>query len=417
MKKIIIFMMLLAGIGLIGWQIFQRITVTQKGGQQKRRAAKVAVETTAVERALIRDVHEFTGTLHPRSQFVVAPKIAGRLKRLMFNIGDKLETGQLIAVLEDEEFVQQVDQARAELLVAKANLEERQNSLDIAKREYERTVVLRSKKIASESELDTAASNLKTQEAKLKVALAQVVQNEAALKVAQVRLSYTQIKVPPHAGKEIRVVGERFVHEGAMLAANTPILSILDIYTLIAAIHIIERDYSKIRLGMQAVVSTDAFPGRQFNGKISRMAPLLKEKSREARIEIEIQNNGILLKPGMFVRVLLEFDKHENAVVVPLDALAKRKGRQGVFMVDEQGGARFVPVEIGIINGSRVEVVSPSLSGRVITLGHHLLEDGTAVILPEGPKPERPSRAKDGVSKGAPKGEKKRMKSKPGSKP
>ena len=121
-----------------------------------------------------------------------------------------------------------------------------------------------------------------------------------------------------------------------MLAANTPIVSIFDIYTLIAAIHVIERDYSKIRPGMKAAVSTDAYSGKTFNGRIVRMAPLLKEKSRQARIEVEILNKELLLKPGMFVRVKIEFAKHENATIVPLDALAKRDERQGVFKVDEQ---------------------------------------------------------------------------------
>ena len=197
MKKIIIAGIVMAGIGLVGWQIYQVVSKSATNNNHKRQSVKVAVEVKPVEKAVIRDVREFTGTLYPRSQYVVAPKIAGRLKKLMFNIGDKLESGQLIAVLEDEEFVQEVDQARAELQVAKANLEESRSSLQNAKREYDRTVVLRSKKIASESELDTAASNYRTQEAKVKVALAQVVQKEAALKGAQVRLSYTQIKVPP----------------------------------------------------------------------------------------------------------------------------------------------------------------------------------------------------------------------------
>jgi len=407
MKKILVIIIVLAGLSLLGWQIYQKVVASQKG-INKRQAVKVAVEVKPVVTASIRDVHEFTGTLYPRSQFVVAPKIAGRLKRLMFDIGDKVDPGQLIAVLDDEEYIQQVDQAKAELEVSRANLEEKQNSLEISGREYERTVVLRQKKIASVSELDTAESNYKNQEAKLKVARSQVVQNEAALKVAQVRLSYTQIKVPPKENKEnneYRLVGERFVHEGAMLAANTPIVSILDIHNLIAVMHVIERDYSKIRLGMKADVTTDAFPGKTFRGEIIRMAPLLKEKSREARIEIEIVNKEILLKPGMFVRVQLEFDRKENTTVVPLDALTKREGRQGVFMVEKQTNkARFVPVKTGIINGTRVEILTPPLAGLVITLGHHLLEDGAAIILPAEKQQSQPLKGKN--PKGSPPGKK-----------
>ena len=398
MKKILVIVIVLAGLSLLGWQIYQKVVASQKGNS-KRLAVKVAVEVKPVETASIRDVHEFTGTLYPRSQFVVAPKIAGRLKKLMFDIGDKVDPEQLIAVLDDEEYIQQVDQAKAELEVSRANLEEKQNSLEISRREYERTAVLRTKKIASVSELDTAESNYKNQEAKLKVARSQVVQNEAALKVAQVRLSYTQIKVPPKENKEnneYQLIGERFVHEGAMLAANTPIVSILDIHNLIAVMHVIERDYSKIRLGMKASVTTDAFPGKTFRGEIIRMAPLLKEKSREARIEIEIANKEILLKPGMFVRVQLEFARKENTTVVPLDALTKREGRQGVFMVEKQTNkTRFVPVKTGIINGTRVEILNPPLAGLVITLGHHLLEDGAAIILPAEKQQSRPLKGKD----------------------
>lgn len=404
MKKTLFIIIVLAGLSLLGWQIYQKVMASQKGND-KRQVVKVAVEAKQVVTASIRDVHEFTGTLYPRSQFVVAPKIAGRLKRLLFDIGDKVDPGQLIAVLDDEEYIQQVDQAKAELEVSRANLEEKQNSLEISGREYERTVVLRNKKIASVSELDAAESNYKNQEAKLKVARSQVVQNEAALKVAQVRLSYTQIKVPSRENNEYQLIGERFVHEGAMLAANTPIVSILDIHNLIAVMHVIERDYSKIRLGMKADVTTDAFPGKTFRGEIIRMAPLLKEKSREARIEIEIANKEILLKPGMFVRVQLEFGRKENTTVVPSDALTKREDRQGVFMVEEQTRkARFVPVTTGIINGTRVEILSPPLSGRVITLGHHLLEDGAAIILPAEKQQSQPLKGKN--PKGSPPGKK-----------
>ena len=414
MKKFVVIIIVLAGLGLLGWQIFQKVMVSKKG-PNKRQTVPVAVEVKPVETAAIRDVHEFTGTVYPRSQFVVAPKIAGRLKKVMFHIGDKLKPGQLIAVLDDEEYVQQVDQAKAELEVTRANLEESRNSLEIARREYERTIVLRTKKIASESELDTAKSNYQNQEAKVKVARAQVVQKEASLKVARVRLSYTQIKVPPKENNEYRVVGERFVHEGAMLAANTPIVSVLDIHNVIAVIHAIERDYAKIRPGMKASVSTDAFPGKIFSGEVIRMAPLLKEKTREARIEIEIANKETLLKPGMFVRVRLEFARHERAALVPLDALAKREGRRGVFMVDEQQGkARFVAVETGIITGTRAEILSPTLSGRVITLGHHLIEDGSAVILPEGQQQNQSSKVKGARIPGK---EKKGVKPHPESKP
>ena len=325
----------------------------------------------------------FTGSLYPVSEFIVAPKIAGRLEKLLVNIGDRVKAGQLVAVLDDAEYHQNVNEAKADLEVTLASLQELKITLENAKREYERTVALRQQKIASASQLDAAESEYKTQQAKVAVAAAQVSQKDAALKTAKVRISYTQIRVPENNVGGHQVVGERYVDEGAMLAANKPIVSILDIVTLIAAIHVIERDYPKIHPGLEATVTTDAYPGRTFVGRVIRLAPLLMEKSREARVEVEIPNQEKLLKPGMFVRVRIQFDQHENATIVPTDALVKRKGIQGVFLADlKQKNVRFVPVTLGFMDGTRAEVLEPPLTGSVVTLGHHLLEDGGSIVIP-----------------------------------
>lgn len=384
MKKALGVLIVLALIGLVGWQVYRRASMSSKGSGDRRPAVAVAVEVAPVKRATMRDVEFFTGSLLPKSYFVVAPKIAGRLEKLLVNIGDRVKRGELIAVLDAEEYAQQVEQARAEMEVAKANVEESRSALDVAQREFERAQALRQKKIASESELDAAEAQYKAQDAKYKVARAQVAQKEAALKATQVRLSYTRIRGSWEDGSEPRIVGERFVDEGAMLKANDPIVSVLEIHSLRAVIHVIERDYSKVRVGQEAIVTTDAFPDTTFTGKIVRVAPLLKETSRQARVEIEVPNRDQLLKPGMFIRAQIEFARHNDVTVVPLSALAKRGDQQGVFLADnETMKARFIPVTLGIVNGKMAEVVKPSLSGSVVTLGHHLLEDGSAITLPD----------------------------------
>jgi len=382
MKKILITVIFLVGLGFLGWQIYQKVTDSRKDTVRKQRNIAVAVEVAPVEKAPIREIGSYTGSLYPLSEFVLAPKISGRLEKIFVDIGDTVKSGQLVAVLDDDEYRQEVSQVQAELEVARANLQERKNTLENAKREHERTIALWKKKIASESELDSADSENKIQQAKMRVAVAQVSQKEAALRMANIRLSYARIKVVEINSSEHTVVGERFVDEGAMMAPNMPIVSILDIGKLIAVIHVIERDYPKIRPELEAVVSTDAYPGRTFSGKVTRMAPVLKEKSREARVEIEIPNEQGLLKPGMFIRVEIQFGQRENATVVPAAALIKLNGTQGVFLADvQEKKARFVPVTIGIVNGTRAEVLDPPLTGAVVTLGHHLLEDGAAIIL------------------------------------
>ncbi len=383
MKKALAILVVLTIAGLFGWQVYRRASISPGKSANRRPGLSVAVEVARIQKTVIRDMELFTGSLLPNSYFVVAPKVAGRIEKLLVDIGDSVKRGELIALLDDEEYVQQIDEARAELEVAKAHVIESQSSLDVSRREFKRAQALRQKKITSESELDVARAQYEAQEAKRKVTLAQVAQKEAALRGAMVRLSYTKIRASWENGAEHRIIGERFVDEGAMLKANDPIVSILDINSLTGVIHVIERDYSKVRTGQEAIVTTDAFPGVTFTGRIVRVAPLLKETSRQARVEIEIPNPKGILKPGMFVRVKIEFAKKENATVVPLNALVKRNRQQGVFLADVRNmKAHFVPVTVGIINRELAEVVKPSLSGLVVTLGHHLLEDGSPIILP-----------------------------------
>jgi RND family efflux transporter MFP subunit len=383
MKKFVVILLLLAGAGLLGWKIYEKASATGPGSQPGLSRAAVAVEIAQVRKAVIKDLESYTGSLYPVSEFTLAPKISGRLETILVHIGDVVKPGQLVAALDDEEYRQQLKQAQAELEVSRAELQEKKDALENARREYQRTVALREKKIASASQLDAAEAQLKAQNAKMKVAEAQVLQKEAAFNAAKIRLSYARIHVPEKNNGEHRVVGERFVDEGALLSPNNPIVSILDISRLIAVIHVIERDYARMKPGLEAMITTDAFPGRTFQGRVVRIAPLLKEKSRQARVEIEIINEALLLKPGMFIKAQLEFDRREDATVIPLASIVKRNDQQGVFVADkDKKTARFVPVKTGIVSGAIAEVLDPQLEGWVVTLGHHLLEDGGAIIVP-----------------------------------
>ncbi len=384
MKKFFAFLLVLAIVAMAGWQAYRRISASANKKGISRSAAPVAIETRPIRKDVIRDIGIFTGSLLPKSQFIVAPKVAGWLKKLLVNIGDTVQQNQVIAILDDEEFTQQVQQVRAELQVAKANAENCTSDLDIAKREYERAKALREKQIASASELDESEAAFNACQTRLKVSLAQVAQKEAALKAADVRLSYTKVQAFWEDGDEPRVVGERFVDEGALLQVNEPIVSILENNTLIALVYVIERDYQKIKVGQQSVVTTDAYPDKTFTGGVVRIAPMLKESSRQARVEIEVPNPQQLLKPGMFVRAKIEFARHDNAMLIPFTALVRREDKEGIFIADLNNlKARFVPVTTGIINGELVEVIEPKISGLVVTLGNHLIEDGSDIILPE----------------------------------
>jgi len=407
MKKLFFVLLVLAIVSMAGWQAYKRITVSTSK-RPDRSAVAVAVETQPIRKDLIRDIGIFTGSLFPKSQFVVAPKVAGWLQKLLVNVGDTVRQNQVIAILDDKEFTQQVEQAEAELQVAKANAENCASDLDIAQREYERAKALREKQIASASELDESEAAFNACQTRLKVSLAQVTQKEAQLAAANLQLSYTRVKafwetrLEPgrENGDETRVVGERFLDEGALLQVNQPIVSILENKPLTAVVYVVERDYPKIKVDQQSIVTTDAYPDRTFSGSVVRIAPLLQESSRQARVEIEIPNSDQLLKPGMFIRARIEFARHDNATLIPLTALVKRDGRQGIFIAEpdpprlrsgETGNlkARFVPVTVGIINDELAEVLEPEISGLAVTIGNHLLEDGSAISLPEKERPKR----------------------------
>ncbi len=400
-KKPFLLLCALALAALVGWQVYERVSSPSQAARGRPGNAATPVEVAPVRRIALADVGSFGGTLSPRSKYILAPKVAGRLEKLHVNMGDRVERGQVLAVLDDDEYVQQVDQARAELEVARASLVESRSALDITGREFERVRSLRQKGIASQSELDEKEAKLNAQSARHKVAQAQVAQKEAALKAAQVRLSYTQIRASWEETNGSRVVGERFVDEGAMLSPSSPILSVLDIAALTGVIHVIEKDYAKLKIGQEATAATDAFPGRTFSGRILRVAPLLKEASRQARVEIEIPNPDGLLKPGMFVRVQIEFARYPDAQVVPRGAVVKKNGQEGVFVADAEARlARFVPVTLGIVNEQWAQILEPqAIPGPVVTMGQHLLEDGSPVILaapppaggPPGTDPGRPA--------------------------
>ena len=103
----------------------------------------------------------------------------------------------------------------------------------------------------------------------------------------------------------------------------------------------------------------------------------------------------------MFVRVQIQFEKHENATVVPIAAVIKRNNSQGVFLIDPDGKtASFVPVTLGIVDSKTAEIHTPALAGSVVVLGQHLLEDGAAIIIPgdrEYGKPPAENREKASV--------------------
>jgi RND family efflux transporter MFP subunit len=335
-----------------------------------------------VERRALDLERTLSGALEAESQVVVAPKVGGRIERLAVDLADPVQRGQAVAFLDDAEYAQEVKQAEAELAVAMANLAQARNALEISHRENQRIVTLRERGIASDSEYDIVDASRMEKEAQVEVAEAQVNRATAALESSRIRYEYTRVTADWSEGDAERRVAERFVEEGGTVSANEPLLLIVQLDPIMAVISATERDYGRLRPGLEARFTTDAFPGEEFRGRIERIAPVFRESSRQARVELTLANPEGRLKPGMFIRATITLDHVEEAVAVPEAALTRRGDAEGVFLVDESGErVRWVPVETGIRSRGWAQLRTPSLSGRVVTLGQHLIDDGSAIRI------------------------------------
>ena len=269
---------------------------------------------------------------------------------------------------------------------AQANLAEAQSLLTIAERELDRVGKLSDRGVSSASQLDIARADQLAKQAQVAVSTAQVTRAQAALATARIRLSYTEVTADWRGGNDERVVAERFVEEGETVSANEQLFRIVELDPITAVITVAERDYGLLADGLGAELRTDAFPGLVFEGRIARIAPVFRETTRQARVELTVDNPRLLLKPGMFVRASVVLEQVADAIVVPDAALTLRDGREGLFVLAEDDGhVEWRPVDVGIRDDGRAQIIDgDDLAGRqVVTLGQQLLDDGSAVLVPE----------------------------------
>ncbi|MCW8907483.1 MAG: efflux RND transporter periplasmic adaptor subunit [Sedimenticola sp.] len=342
----------------------------------------IPVEVAAVEQGPIEWRRTFSGSLEAHAELLVAPKVSGRIEHLEVDLSDSVQRGQLVALLDDAEYVQAVRQSEADLAVAEANLAEAQSLATIAGRELQRIEQLRKRGVSSESQRDAAKADQLAREAHVVVTRAQVTRAESALESARIRLGYTRIRANWHDGDDRRVVAERLVNAGETVDANAPLLRIVELDPVTVVFFVTERDYALLRSGQQARLRTDAFPGETFDGEITRISPVFREATRQARVEIRVNNPLQRLKPGMFVRATLVLERVEQATIVPRQALVSREGQQGLFIVTEEAPkVRWQPVEVGLQQDDRVQVSGAEITGQVVILGQQLLADGSPIRI------------------------------------
>jgi|Deesub1362B_J571_1020462.scaffolds.fasta_scaffold04790_2 membrane fusion protein (multidrug efflux system)/multidrug efflux system membrane fusion protein/cobalt-zinc-cadmium efflux system membrane fusion protein len=351
---------ILAGIWLIG------CGARSPEDKKEESVAAVPVRVMQLEPVTLEEVYSYTGDIQPVRQVKVFPDIPGKVAAIFVEEGDFVRKGQVLAVLDTTGLHLQRKQAEAGLAVARANFED-------AKRNYERMLELKKEGSVSPQQFEKV-------ELAYKAARAQLEQAEAALNLARHALDVSVMRAPFDG-----FIGGRFLNPGEMINPNMPggfgVVSLVDISRVKLVVNVPEKEFYRIREGMPARITVDAYPGRVFSGKVTVVNPVADVLTRSFRVQIEADNPDYLLKPGMFARVEIVVQRKEQVVAVPVDAVLEEGGRFYVFLVRDARAHR-VEVEKGITDGFRVEIVRGLKAGdSVVIAGQRNLRDGDVVRI------------------------------------
>ncbi|HEY7760459.1 MAG TPA: efflux RND transporter periplasmic adaptor subunit [Burkholderiales bacterium] len=295
------------------------------------------------------------GSLLAEESVLIRPEIDGRVVDIHFAEGQHVAKGAKLVTLDPAEYRAQLAQAEAQ---ARTDAQR-----------YERAKELLAQKFISQEALDVARNN--------------VDRSEALRREAEVRLSKTVISAPFPG-----TVGLRLISPGAYVEKGTDIVRLENIGSIKLDFRVPELYSSQVRAGQQVAVRLDAFPGEQFTGRIYAVEPVVDEKTRTVLLRARVPNQGLKLKPGMFVRVALTLETRKNAILVPEPAIWPQGQDSFVFRV-EGGKAMLTKVEIGARRPGEVEIVAGlSPNDTVVTEGQMKLRDGAPVmVLPSQPPP------------------------------
>ncbi|MEQ1761816.1 MAG: efflux RND transporter periplasmic adaptor subunit [Pyrinomonadaceae bacterium] len=409
----------------------------QKAEMKEQTAKPVRVK--AVESQAGTKGSRYSATVRPESQIDVGFKVGGYVEavnsgvdrfgvRHTLQAGDKVERGQVLAQLRRNDYetklaqaVSQKDEMRKGLNSSAAQTAEAETAISInrsqvteaeaalgqAKSDYSRAMALYDAQSMTKKDFDAAKTSLDATQARLDTARASLraaeskvrtLQTQNELNAVRVRTSETvidQMAIPlqdttlrsPLSG----VVLERKVEEGELVSPNAPAFVIADTTSVKALFGVPDVELEKLKSGRVLALTTEAMPGREFSGRVSRIAPSADPNSRVFEIEVTIPNPDDLLKPGMIASVeLVSEEVGETSNVVPLSAIVRSKAdanRYAVFVVQEIDGmkvARLRDTKLGEAFGNTVAVTSGVSEGElIVTSGSAYLADGERVeVIP-----------------------------------
>ncbi len=339
----------------------------------------LAVEVITARKGQIEERIVLVGNLLPISQTEVRSRVDGYILSLPFDIGDRVSIDDTLCQLDDAGQQEALEQTKATLDAAKAQLGVQKSELNLAEKNFAREETLSLTGAGTEQQLETSKANLEIAKSKVQLELAHVAEAQANVSALEVVLKDFQLKAPISG-----FVANRTADIGDLAKPDAPLMQIVDLEKVRTTVHIIEKDYRKVAVGQKATVTVDAYPQQTFHGKVTRIAPVLDQETRTASVQIEIENSKLLLKPGMYARVSLNSEQSKSAVLVPLAAIVEINDRPYVYLVGSNTLTEMRQVRLGTTDGRIVEIVEGiAADEQVITLGNRLIQPGQEVIVRE----------------------------------
>jgi len=283
------------------------------------------MESAKVDRGRIVAKVTATGTLSAIVTVQVGSQVSGSVAALYADFNSQVKKGQLVAKIDPRLFQAAVEQARANFVAAQGNLAKSRAQAADADRQYQRNKTLAERKLIAQADLDTAQSNAEAARAQVDASAGAVEQARAALHQAEVNLAYTDITSPTNG-----VVISRNVDVGQTVAASlqAPTLFVIaeDLAKMQVDTSVAEADVGRLRAGMAATFTVDAYPSETFQGTVRqiRNAPQTVQNVVTYDAVIDVDNSALKLKPGMTANVTFVYAQKDDVLRVPNAALRFR---------------------------------------------------------------------------------------------
>lgn len=320
--------------------------------EEKKEETAVPVEVARVTVGAIDAAYRGTATLEAEDEAVVMAKTAGVIEQILVEEGQRVRAGQVLARLETERLKLEAARARAEA-------DKAQENFDRNTRIYEKHLI--SKDLYDQSRFSRDAAR-------------------AAYDLARLTLRESEIRAPFNG-----VVSARYIKLGNAITPNTAAFRVTQMDTLHAHIYVPERDIHKLAPKQAAALTLDAWPDQSFRGAILRVNPVVDASTGTVKVTVAMAPGQPELKPGMFGRVEILYDRRDAAVLVPKDAVITEDAAQTVFVV-ANGKARRQPIKVGYADGAHYEVLEGLQSGdEVVTTGQANLKDDAKVHVVNAP--------------------------------